>query len=343
MRHSVNNQSPARGLRQWNLGTPSPIKWVTRRSLVAILLVCLPLVGCTSKAEFDGRAAMKMLERQVAFGPRVPGTPEHDACRDYLAGELKKSADSVQLQHFEWKRTVDPEEYRRQLRLPVDHPLPGPKTYKMDNIVAVVNGTDGKPPTLLLCAHWDTRPTADQEKMLENRLKPIPGANDGASGVAVLLELARVLKDRRPTKGVIIALFDGEDLGPGIGDMLLGAKYYAKHPIPNKPVEGILLDMVGDSDLNIYKEGNSLDANRALVDKIFAAAEKLGYQKQFIPQMKYTIEDDHIPLIINNIPTVDLIDFDYPYWHTLRDSPDKCSADSLQAVGRTVAAVVYDR
>lgn len=311
--------------------------------LAAALVLALTASGCTGKAEFNGTAAMTALQRQVAFGPRVPGTPGHDACRDYLVDELKKSADSVQVQHFDWKRKVEPEEYRRQLRLPLDHPVPAPKTYPMDNIVAVVNGTDGKPPTLLLCAHWDTRPTADQEKNLEDRLKPIPGANDGASGVAVLLELARVFKQDRPRKGVIIALFDGEDLGPDVDNMLLGAKYYAKHPIPNKPVEGILLDMVGDRDLNIYKEGNSMDANSALLDKIFDAAARLGYGKQFIPQRKYTMEDDHLPLIINGIPTVDLIDFDFPYWHTLADTPDKCSAESLAAVGRTVAAVVYER
>lgn len=311
--------------------------------LAAALLLCLPLAGCTGKAEFDGGAAMKILERQVAFGPRIPGTKEHDACRDYLVAELKKNADSVQVQHFNWKRTLKPDEYRRQLRLPMDHPVPAPETYPMDNIVAVVNGKDGKPPTLLLCAHWDTRPTADQEETVENRLKPIPGANDGASGLAVLLELARVFKENRPNKGVIIALFDGEDLGPGLGDMLLGAKHYAKHPIPNKPVEGILLDMVGDRDLTIYKEGNSLDANRELTNKIFAAAASLGYDKILIPHLKYTIVDDHVPLIINNIPTVDLIDFDYPDWHKLSDTPDKCSADSLKAVGRTVAKVVYER
>jgi hypothetical protein len=320
-----------------------PALLARRRFAFSALLLCLPLAGCTGKPEFDGGAAMKILERQVAFGPRVPGTAPHDACRDYLVAELKKNADSVQLQHFEWKRTLKPAEYRRQLRLPLDHPIPAPKTYPMDNVVAVVNGSDGKPPSLLLCAHWDTRPTADQEASVANRLKPIAGANDGASGAAILVELARALKERRPTAGVIIVLFDGEDLGPGVGDMMLGANYYAKHPVPNKPVEGILLDMVGDKDLNIYKEGNSIDAARDLTETIFATAARLKYADQFIPQVKYTMEDDHLPLIFNGIPTVDLIDFDYPYWHTLADTPDKCSAESLQAVGRTVAAVVYER
>lgn len=320
--------------------SPGAIK-VLRVALAAF--IALPVAGCTGKAEFNGSTAMQILNRQVAFGPRVPGTQAHDECRDYLVAELKKNADTVQVQHFTWKRTLNPEEYRRQLRLPMDYPVPGPTTYPMDNIVAVVNGKDGKPPSLLLCAHWDTRPTADQEQVVDNRLKPIPGANDGASGVAILLELARVFKQDRPVKGVIIALFDGEDLGPGSNDMYLGAKHFAAHPVPVKPVEGILLDMVGDRDLNIYKEGVSVDANRALTDKIFATAAGLGFDKLFIPQVKYSIEDDHVALIQKGIPTVDIIDFDYPYWHTLADTPDKCSAESLNTVGRTVAKVVYEQ
>jgi Zn-dependent M28 family amino/carboxypeptidase len=286
---------------------------------------------------------MEALNRQVAFGPRVPDTAAHDACRDYLVSELKKTADSVQVQHFEHRRIVHPSQYRATLRLTKTQPIPTTGTLPMDNIVAVINGTDGKPPKLLLCAHWDSRPTADQEESADDRLKPIAGANDGASGVAVLLELSRVLHAKRPAQGVILALFDGEDLGPDLGDMLLGAKYYAKNPVPNKPAEGILLDMIGDSDLAIYKEGYSLDANRTLTDTIFAAAGKLGYSKQFVSEVKYTMQDDHVPLILAGIPTVDLIDFDYPYWHTLKDTPERCSPASLEAVGKTLAAVVYER
>ncbi|HEY3267659.1 MAG TPA: M28 family peptidase [Armatimonadota bacterium] len=310
---------------------------------LAALSIALPPAGCAGRAEFSGKTAYSSLVKQVSFGPRVPGTAAHDACRDYLAAELKATADSVQVQHFEYRRVVRPASYRRQLRLAADAPVPASSTYPMDNIVAVVNGANGKPPELLLCAHWDSRPTADQETSAANRLKPIDGANDGASGVAILLELARVLHAKRPTQGVILALFDGEDLGPGTEDMMVGAVHYAKNPLPVKPKEGILLDMVGDADLGIYKEGASLDANRALTETIFATAGRLGYGKQFVPELKFTMEDDHIPLIAAGIPTVDLIDFDYLPWHTLRDTPDKCSAESLEAVGKTLAAVVYDR
>lgn len=321
-----------------------------RLALIALCAGMIP-TGCAGKPEFDGARAMKYLEKQVSFGPRVPGTPAHDACRDYLVAALKPHVDSVQVQHFTWKRTVDPIAYRRQLRLPPSTPVPSSGTIPMDNIVAVIKGTNGKAPDLLLCAHWDSRPTADNEPLVADRVKAIPGANDGASGVAVLVELARVLHGKRPAKGVIIALFDGEDLGPDVGNMFLGAAHFARNPIPNKPAQGILLDMVGDKDLVIAKEGNSTDAAKDLNITIFSTAARLGYNRQFQNQVKYYIEDDHIPLILTGIPTVDLIDFDYPdaynmkttNWHTLKDTPDKCSASSLEVVGRTIATVVMER
>lgn len=317
---------------------------------LAVGLAAIP-TGCSGKVEFDGQRAMDSLKKQVSFGPRVPATVAHDACRDYLVGALKPNVDSVQIQHFQWTRRIVPSRYRESLKLPAGYPVPKTTTYPMDNIVAVVKGTDGKDPELLLCAHWDCRPTADNEANVADRMKPIDGANDGASGAAVLVELARVLHEKRPVKGVILALFDGEDLGPDVANMLLGAAYYAKHPLPTKPKEAILLDMIGDADLAIYKEGYSADAARDLNDTVFKTAIRLGYTRQFHDEIKLTIEDDHMPLILNGIKAIDLIDFDYPdsnnmattYWHTLKDTPDKCSATSLEAVGRTLAAVVYER
>ncbi|HEY3414209.1 MAG TPA: M28 family peptidase [Armatimonadota bacterium] len=316
----------------------------------AAFLAAIPS-GCAGNVEFDGLRAMESLKKQVAFGPRVPATKAHDSCRDYLVAALKPNVDSVQLQHFQWTRRIRPASYRETLKLPSNLPVPASATYPMDNIVAVVKGTDGKDPGLLLCAHWDSRPTADNEAIPADRLKPIDGANDGASGAAVLVELARVFHQKRPLSGVIFVLFDGEDLGPDVANMLLGAAYYAKHPIPNKPREGILLDMIGDADLAIYKEGYSADAARELNDTVFKTAIRLGYTKQFRDEVRLTIDDDHIPLNLHGIKTIDLIDFDYPdaynmkttYWHTLKDTPDKCSAASLEAVGRTLAAVVYER
>lgn len=318
--------------------------------LLSAALAAVPF-GCSSKTEFDGSRAMACLNKQVAFGPRVPGTSAHDACRDYLVAELKPNVDTVQLQHFPWRRNVSPSAYRAALRLPRGTAVPASSTFQMDNVVATIKGTDGKEPDLLLCAHWDSRPTADNEPVISDRLRAIPGANDGASGAAVLVELARFLHIKRPVKGVIIVLFDGEDLGPGDGDMMLGADYYAKHPIPNKPAQGILLDMIGDKDLNILRETNSAYAAKELDATVFSTAARLRYSKQFVDRDGYNMQDDHIPLILNGIPTVDLIDFDYPdgqnltttNWHTLKDTPDKCGAASLEAVGRTLAAVVSER
>lgn len=292
---------------------------------------------------------MRDLERQVAFGPRVPGTKAHTACRDWLVAELKPLADEVRVQPFTHRRVFDPVAWRAALDLPADTPVPHAiksrtaNIFQMSNIVATFKGEDGRPPDLLLCAHWDSRPTADREEKPENRLKPIPGANDGASGVAILLELARLFHEKRPPRGIIIALFDGEDLGPGLKDMLLGAEHYAKNPIPVKPKEGILLDMVGDRNLAIPRETYSESANKPLLDSIYAAAARHGHADAFPNRPGQTIQDDHVPLILAGINTVDLIDFDYPHWHTLGDTPDKCDPKSLEIVGRAVAEVVYAR
>lgn len=297
------------------------------RRLLGVLgfFVCLTLSGCAPTAvqaerpAFDGKRAFADLEKQVSFGPRVPGTQAHLQCRDWLMSELEKYADRVELQTF---------------TLVVNG-----KSLRLCNIFGIFNENVSK--RVMLCAHWDTRPTADEELEPANRRRPIPGANDGASGVAVLLELARQFKAKRPEAGVIIALWDGEDYGPNVDTMLLGSRYFAKNMGKLRPTYGILLDMVGDKDLQIYKETNSVYAVSELVEKVWRMAGDLGYRKYFPNAQKYTITDDHVPLIEASVPCIDLIDFDYPYWHTLQDTVDKCSPASLQAVGEVVATVVY--
>ena len=259
---------------------------------------------------------MTALVRQCAFGTRVPATKPHDDCRDWLLVELAKLCDSVSLQHFAhtWSRT--------------GKPVP------MDNVVGEVNWKDAEV-RVALFAHWDTRPSADQETDPARQTRPIPGANDGASGVAVLLELARVLKAHPLDKkiGVRFVLVDGEDLGPGLDEMFLGAAHYAKTEGPRGDY-GILLDMIGDKDLAVPVEPNSVDLARGLTTALYAHAKAVGLATTFPTTLGPTIQDDHIPLNAAGIPTVDLIDFDYPYWHTLEDTPDKCSAESLGKVGR---------
>ncbi|NSW78593.1 MAG: M28 family peptidase [Chthonomonadetes bacterium] len=280
---------------------------------------CAPTAVQAERPAFDGKRAFADLEKQVSFGPRVPGTQAHLQCRDWLMTELEKSADRVELQTF--TQVVNG------------------KSLRLYNIFGIFN--ENAPRRIMLCAHWDTRPTADEELDPANRRKPILGANDGASGVAVLLELARQFKAKRPQVGVIIAFWDGEDYGPDVDTMLLGSRYFAKNMGKLRPTYGILLDMVGDKDLQIYKETNSVLAAPELVERVWRTAEQLGYRKYFPNAQKYTITDDHVPLIEAGVPCIDLIDFDYPYWHTLQDTVDQCSAQSLQIVGEVVAAVVY--
>jgi Zn-dependent M28 family amino/carboxypeptidase len=159
----------------------------------------------------------------------------------------------------------------------------------------------------------------------------VPGANDGASGVAVLLELARTL----PSDSVPVELvfFDAEDNGDLPGwEWLLGSRAYVAG-LKTKPQAAVILDMIGDKDLNIYIENNS---DPQLVNSIWAQAGALGFSQQFISKPKYSMLDDHTPFLEAGIPAVDIIDFDYPYWHTAADTADKVSAQSLQVVGQTI-------
>lgn len=270
---------------------------------------------------FDADRAYRSLLAQCAFGPRPPGTVAHVACRDYLRRRLDRSLGNARLQPF-------------TLRIPEEN-----RTIPMWNVLA--EHDPGNPRQVLLCAHWDTRPTADQEDDPADRTKPIMGANDGASGVAVLLEIASHFRDYPPPVGVRVVLFDGEDYGPHSDRMYLGAKHYAAHPPLPHPEWGVLLDMVGDLDLDIWRERNSEEGAPEVNDRLFEAAEDARHGGIFHDAVKWRITDDHLPLLEAGVPVIDLIDFDYPHWHTLEDTPDKCSPESLAAVGETVLRALY--
>jgi Zn-dependent M28 family amino/carboxypeptidase len=188
----------------------------------------------------------------------------------------------------------------------------------------------------MLSAHWDTRPVADMDELRANRGKPILGANDGASGVAALLEIARVLYKQRPEKTIVFAFWDGEDLG----EFCHGSTYFAKHSREAewkrfRAKQGILLDMIGDADLELTRDLTSIEYAPQLWDEFHAAAAEIGKSEYFNgPAMP--VIDDHVPLNKAGIPTIDLIDFDYPYWHTVEDTPDKCSPASLKVIGDCV-------
>ncbi len=276
---------------------------------------------------FDGKKAFQFLVAQTNFGPRVPNSPAHEQCLNYLENELAACADTVTLQPFTW-------------------PGYDNTTLHCTNILASFNN---KAVTrVLLIAHWDSRPRADQDPDPKKRHFPVPGANDGASGVAVLLEIARHCKARPPAIGVDIVLTDGEDYGyeRDLQNYFLGARYFASHlPEGYHPMFGILLDMVGDSQLEIPKEPNSISNAPDVVNLVWSTAKNLGVY-QFTDAVQRPVSDDHIPLNEAGIRTIDLIDFDYPdasnrYWHTTMDTPDKCSAESLEAVGRVLLTVIY--
>ncbi len=271
--------------------------------------------------EFDANSAFEYLKKQVSFGPRVPNSKAHEDCKNFLVNELSMYADAVNLQEF-------------------THFYLG-KNFKLTNIIASFNLTSGF--RILLCAHWDSRPYADEEKEATKRIQPVPGANDGASGVAILLEIARILKNNPPPIGVDIILFDGEDFGISgdLDNFCIGSKYFAKNKSPNyNPQFGILLDMVGDKDLQIFKEENSVRYAPDIANYVWSIARELGIS-EFKDAIKHSIYDDHIPLNEAGIRTINIIDFDYPYWHTTEDTPDKCSPQSLEKVGKVVLNVIF--
>ncbi len=276
---------------------------------------------------FDGERAFTLLTKQTSFGPRNPGSPGHQKCLDYIRAESEATASNVTLQAF------DMDGYD------------GEKLH-LTNVFASYNLAAKT--RILLLAHWDTRPRADQDPDPKKRSQPIAGANDGASGVAVLLELGRLFKQTPPPVGVDLLYVDGEDYGREGDDehYLLGTRYFAQHlPIDYHPAYGILLDMVGDANLELMREPNSVFYAKEIVDMVWATAATIGVY-QFTNRDQRPVLDDHVPLNRAGIRTIDLIDFEYPdasnrYWHTTADTPDKCSAASLEAVGRVLLEVLY--
>ena len=290
---------------------------------LALYAVLTVVVGCSGipPPVFDGEGAYRDLEQQCEFGPRVPGTEPHRKMEDWLFNRLKMYADVVVVDTF----SVEVET--------------GSFT-KLRNYIAKFNSAVSK--RILLCAHYDTRPMADRDPDDTKRDQPIAGANDGASGVAVLLELARLFNERRPAVGVDMVFFDGEDYGEDVDHMLLGSRRFAEENADYRPLFGILLDMVGDRDLKIYQEFYSIEGSPETVKRVWRLAGIMGLEKTFVPIQRYAVLDDHVPLLKVGIRCINLIDFEYPYWHTSEDTADKCSGESLKAVGDVVLQLVYE-
>ena len=288
-------------------------------------------------AIFDAQRAFAILEKQCEFGPRPPGSIAHRHTQRYLFTELQKYTEHVTLQPCQY----EVEGVTLQLNNILAEFGPGspPVTGKGES--PSVSGEGGSGETLLLAAHWDTRPIADRDPAPENQNEPILGANDGASGVAVLLEIARVLSLKPPPRRVVIVLFDGEDYGRSIDDMFIGSRFFAQNLGKWRPDYGILLDMVGDKDLSLPIERYSWEANPQFAQAIWNRAATLGLAP-FQQRLGAAIYDDHVPLIKVGIPMVNIIDFTYPYWHTVEDTVDKCSPKSLEVVATLVISIIYD-
>ena len=298
---------------------------------MVFLLVMAPVVlgtACSNSEPtlhqdraFDQERAFQDLVKQTTFGPRVPGTEAHAACAAWLIDQLKATCDSV------WT-----EEFSQFVPLVND-------TMRFTNIIGRIGIASAK--RVLLGAHWDTRPYADMDPDPARRTASFDGANDGASGVAVLLEVARSLAAEPPSVGVDIVFFDGEDLGRHSAneEWCLGSTYYSMHNA--LPYEyGVIADMVGETGAEFRREGYSYRYARALQDRVWRIASELG-ERAFVDAQEESIYDDHVPFLLKGIPMVDVIDIRYPYWHTSGDTSDKCSAESLGAVGRVLLQLVY--
>jgi hypothetical protein len=272
--------------------------------------------------EFDGQAAFEYLRTQVGFGPRIPGKEAHRRMGDWLDSLLRQRADTVIVQSW-------------------SHVTVQRDTLPLRNFIARFNPSAEK--RLLLLAHWDSRPIADSPRSRDST-RPVPGANDGASGVAVLLGVADALKRSPPAAGVDLLFVDGEDYGDftkDSADVLIGSRYYGAHQVPGPPpLYAVLFDLVADKDLQIYQEGNSLVGAPEVVDLVWDTAKDLGYAGYFIASPRHTLIDDHIPLQKAGIRAIDVVDFNYAAWHTPDDTIDKVSAASLQIVGDVAVALV---
>jgi glutaminyl-peptide cyclotransferase len=267
--------------------------------------------ACTPAAPqaFSGDDALSLARQFLEFGPRVSGTEANRKAGDWIIAEITRDG---------WTTFLDEGSY-------------------MDTPVRNIAGAKGNGPVILLGAHYDSRRCADQPQ--GGCAEAVLGANDGASGVAVLLELARTLEPDWQNRQVWLVFFDAEDNGGLYGwDWIAGSRQFARL-VQDRRAAGtefeamILLDMVADADQQFYYEGNS---DPAIREEIWSTAKQLGFESFFLPSVRFTMIDDHIPFRELGIPAVDIIDFNYPYWHTTGDTLDKISAQSLERVGRTV-------
>ncbi len=322
--------------------------------LFSLLFVTLLLASCGGNTQnnksqivepmaiipiFDADSAFAFVEQQVSFGPRVPNTRAHRECGDWLEKKLRKYGADVVAQNVE---------------------LMAYNGTKLNARNIIAQFQPEKKKRVLLCAHWDSRPWADADPDKNNHYKPILGANDGGSGVGVLLEVARQLSATPTAVGIDIVLFDAEDYGTHRADInslrtdnswALGSQYWARipHKTPYNARFGILLDIVGAPNSTFYREGLSQHYASSIIDKVWKKAAENGYSAFFINEEGGYVTDDH--LYVNEymgVPCIDIINHDKnsengfgAHWHTVNDNMEWIDAATLKAVGQTVLAVIY--
>ena len=304
------------------------LKDVTLKRLAASFGVVVVLAACDGTIEpipmFDVSRVMNHVEIQCAFGPRLPNSAARDSAAAYLARVTRGCGATVRTQSFE-----------------LDDPY-GERTLQLVNVIASFEPRRTK--RVMLAAHYDTRPWADQDDTDSLRAIPVPGAVDCATGVGVLLEIGRLLSHRMPDGiGIDLVFFDGEDYGKAkdLEFYLLGSKHFAANLEGYRPRSMILLDMVGGKSTQIAREAYSRTNSPELLDELFRRAAVLGLD-YFVDLNAPAIYDDHVPMIKAGIPAVDLFGYNYKHWHTTRDTPDKCDPGKLAQVGILLLDFLYD-
>ncbi len=295
-----------------------------RHAAAACAVLALGASNSAAQAPaFDGEQALRWVEHQVAAGPRVPNSEAHRAIGRWLEQELRARADTVEVSDFV-------------------HVTGQGDTLRLRNLLARFRPRD--PSRVLFISHWDSRPTADQDPDPARRAQPIPGADDGASSTAVLLGVADALKRTPPAVGVDLLFVDGEDYGDwdDTRDVLIGSRHFARNLPPGyRPLFGVVFDIVGGRGVTFAQEGHSVDRAPEVVERVWAAARELGLGRIFRNVNGGYVTDDHVPLLEAGLRVIDVIASPLPpYWHTLADTPDKLSAQSLANVGRLALYLV---
>jgi len=276
---------------------------------------------------FDGNSAFQFIEKQCSFGPRYPGSKGHDDLADYLYDYFQSNSDSVTI-----------------FKDSINHPF---SNERLEIINFLIQHNVSASERYLFMAHWDTRDRADKDKNISNQHLPILGANDGGSGVALLMQLSKHIKKDMKIKniGIDILLVDAEDMGrPGFVDEWgLGSQSFVKHYEGLLPKYAICVDMIADKNPIFKIEKFSYNFAKDLVYEIWGLANDLGY-KEFVWQLTHPIYDDHVYYHNGTgVPAIDIIDFDYPQWHTVDDTIENCSPKGLFIVGNVLLKYIFNK